>query len=134
MDKVKTGVGCLLFGAGVLLFWVDYLGVLPFGSLDYGFWLHLPVKFCIVIGLTAIIKAICTAGNRCLEYLGTHSMEIYLFHQPFFGSCFGSIFYGVLHLPMALVICGSVACSVAVPLLAGYFLRKTKLKVCFGLK
>ena len=134
LDKVKPAVGWLLFGVGVILFWVDYLGVLPFGSLPYGFWLHLPVKFCIVIGLTVIIKSVCTSGNRGFEYLGTHSMEIYLFHQPFFGSCFGSIFYGVLHLPMALVICGSVVCSVAVPLLAGYCLRRTKFKVLFGLK
>lgn len=135
MDKVKGGVGCLLFAVGVILFWVNYLGVLPFGSLPYGFWLELPIKFCIVIGLTSMIKAVCTVGNRGLEYLGTHSMEIYLFHQPFWGSCFGSVFYGVLHLPMALVICASVVLSVTVPLVIGYCLRKTKkLKVLFGLK
>lgn len=66
-----------------------------------------------LLGLAQWLKGRC---RDMISYLGEHSMCIYLFHQPFWGSCFGSLFYGVLGFPAVLVVSASCVLSLAVPL------------------
>lgn len=134
ISKLNNCIGYGSFLIGITVYLLTYFNVFSYANLQGWFVIDFFVKGCIILGIIFLISMFCTYKNKLLQYLGNHSMEIYLFHQPFWGSCFGSVFYGVFHLPLWFVVSASFILSIGVSLIIGYFLRKTKLKVLFGLK
>lgn len=79
------------------------------------------------LGLISLLPSIKGNIEKPFHFIGIHSMEIYLFHQPFLGSCLGSLLFGFLGLHPWLTVCITVCCSIILPLFAGYIIRKSKL-------
>lgn len=124
----SLGYSCLMFG--IFIYMLKYFNMLYINP-QLVFIVDLFIKGSIVVG---IISLFTVYENTVFDYLGKHSMEIYLFHQPFWGSCFGSVFYGVLHLPLWVVVIVSFILSIIIPLIISRFLYTIKLNVLFGLK
>ena len=85
---------------------------------------RLLMKIFAVYGFTGCIRL---AGSRLeagLIYLGRHTMEIYLFHQPLLTAIFLMIFYRFLGLNVWISVLMAAVCAAIASLIAGYIIRK----------
>lgn len=123
-----SGYSCLFIG--IIVYMLCYYNLIYINP-HIVFIIDLFIKGSVVVGIITLCS---NCKNKVFDYLGKHSMEIYLFHQPFWGSCFGSVFYGVLHLPLWVVVIASFILSIVIPLIISGFLYKIKLNVLFGLR
>lgn len=86
--------------------------------------LRVPVMSMAVFGLVSLMPYIKGAAERVFHFMGMHSMEIFLFHQPFLSSGIGGILYIFLGVPAWLCVITAVVFSIILPLAAGYVLKE----------
>lgn len=99
----------------------------------YGDTFYIPLRyvtlFVIIMAIIAVSQLLSRLGSRPLVWLGRESFPIYLFHQPFFGSGIGVVLYGILKLPIPIVIMISIVLSIFVPIGINSFIEKTNTKI-----
>ena len=74
-----------------------------------------------IFGMIALSKAF--SNSNILSYLGTSSMVIYLFHQPFIAAGIGIITYDYLKIPMCISIALTTIASLVLPLIIATILK-----------
>lgn len=90
-------------------------------------------KGAAIIGIIQLGKELRGKILYICKYIGKNSMDIYLFSQPFFGSCIGVVGYQVFHLPVIVILIISITLSFIVPIIILKILTHTKyLKKLFG--
>lgn len=123
--KYRLGLPCVLIPAA--LFFMNYFSLLP--QLP-SILLHsgkIVLRIIGTLGLVSLAPSLKGIIERFFHFCGIHSMEIYLFHQPFIGSCIGSLLFGYANLNPWLTVSITVSLSFLLPLTAGHFIRKSKL-------
>jgi fucose 4-O-acetylase-like acetyltransferase len=85
--------------------------------------LNIILKIGFVIVAVKISFLLAGKVEQVFHFFGENSFGIYLFHQPFFGSCLGTFLYGFLHIPMLLVLMITVTLSMICPLIIVKILR-----------
>lgn len=136
-DKIKytglweiAGIGYVLLRT---LFWSGFSG----NSVDTGaVWSHMTVlyaAYAFLPGAFLLLRgvAIRLAGHdngivRRVQRWGRESFVIYLFHQPFCCAFLGTVLYGTLRLPPALVIIVCMASSLIASELVGWCYESVK--------
>lgn len=74
-----------------------------------------------IFGMVALSKAF--SNSNMLSYLGTNSMVIYLFHQPFIAAGIGIVTYDYLKIPMCISIVLTTIASIVLPLIIAKILK-----------
>lgn len=93
------------------------------------------LRLMAVLSLVRLMPAVKGKLEQALHFLGTRSFEIYLFHQPFIGTCLGSVCYLLLGLPAWLTVLLTMFLSILLPLGAAAVLRKNSfLRFLFSLQ
>lgn len=77
-----------------------------------------------VLALVTLLPRLSGPPETLFHFLGRHSMEIYLFHQPLIGSFLGTLLYQIADLPAWLTIILTISLCFLLPLIAAYILRK----------
>lgn len=97
--------------------------------------LWIVVVLCATISIIGISQ-MCVGAikDKCI-FLGRRTMIIYLLHQPFFGSAFGTIMYKILHVNSLVIVICSFVLSLGVPLLVNTIFNRFKLfRIIIGAK
>ena len=72
------------------------------------------------------------SNSKILSYLGSNSMIIYLFHQPFIAAGIGIITYDYLKIPMSISIVLTTIASIVLPIIIAKILKVLRLwKIVF---
>lgn len=83
-----------------------------------------------IFGMVVLSKAF--SNSKILSYLGTNSMIIYLFHQPFIAAGIGIITYDYLKIPMCISIVLTTIASIVLPIIMARILKVLRLwKIVF---
>ena len=83
-----------------------------------------------IFGMVVVSKAF--SNSKILSYLGTNSMIIYLFHQPFIAAGIGIITYDYLKIPMCISIVLTTIASIVLPIIIARILKVLRLwKIVF---
>lgn len=79
--------------------------------------LNIILKIGFVIAAVKISFLLTGKVEHVFHFFGENSFGIYLFHQPFFGSCLGTFLYGFLNMPILLVLIIVVTLSIICPVI-----------------
>jgi fucose 4-O-acetylase-like acetyltransferase len=85
--------------------------------------LNIFLKIGFVIAAVKISFLLTGKIEQVFHFFGENSFGIYLFHQPFFGSCLGTFLYGFLNMPILLVLIITVTLSILCPFIIIRILR-----------
>lgn len=87
-----------------------------------------------VPGIVSLIPRLKGLTETLFHFLGLHSMEIYLFHQPFIGSCLGGLLFMIFDIPPFITVAAAIVFSILFPLAAGSVIKRFgRLKLLFSL-
>lgn len=83
-----------------------------------------------IFGMVVLSKSF--SNSKILSYLGSNSMIIYLFHQPFIAAGIGIITYDYLKIPMCISIVLTTIASIVLPIIIAKILKVLRLwKIVF---
>lgn len=83
-----------------------------------------------IFGMVVLSKSF--SNSKILSYLGSNSMIIYLFHQPFIAAGIGIITYDYLKIPMSISIVLTTIASIVLPIIIAKILKVLRLwKIVF---
>ena len=83
-----------------------------------------------IFGMVVLSKSF--SNSKILSYLGSNSMIIYLFHQPFIAAGIGIITYDYLKIPMSMSIVLTTIASIVLPIIIAKILKVLRLwKIVF---
>lgn len=83
-----------------------------------------------IFGMVMLSKSF--SNSKILSYLGSNSMIIYLFHQPFIAAGIGIITYDYLKIPMCISIVFTTIASIVLPIIIAKILKVLRLwKIVF---
>ena len=83
-----------------------------------------------IFGMVVLSKSF--SNSKILSYLGSNSMIIYLFHQPFIAAGIGVIAYDYLKIPMCTSIVLTTMASIVLPIIIAKILKVLRLwKIVF---
>ena len=74
-------------------------------------------RLCAVLSMILLAQNVCEKIKHILLYFGKQSMYIYLFHQPFIGTCLGTVMYSVFHVSIIPCFIITIMLSILLPLL-----------------
>lgn len=127
----RSAVISLFVGYGY--FFLNYLKFITIPNANADLLIKLLFSMFAVYGFLGVAKKMSGIVKKLFSILGKRSMDIYIFQQPFWGSCVGVMGYQILHLNAILVLVMSIVLSLAIPLAISRILDDTKyLKKLFG--
>lgn len=77
-----------------------------------------------VFGLVNLFPYIKGKTESLFWFIGRHSMEIFLFHQPFLSSGIGGVLYIFMGVPAWICISAAIGGSIVLPILVGHIIKK----------
>ena len=138
----KRGKACGILAVSLALYVCFFRMERLFLDTPLWFVVHTLTKALIVLGMICLVRGLYveekkrwTGLLRFFLWSGKHSMEIYLFSQPFFGAALSSLLYMTGRIPVPFILCISMALSIVIPVGAAEILKRNGLaKRLFGLK
>lgn len=129
------GLALSFLGLSFMAFAASFVKELLYMDSLIKYLLHMLIKLLIVYFLIEILIRE-ERENRILHWLGTRSMEIYLFSQPFFGACLSSVLYMMGVVPIPVIVAASIVLSIFVPVFFSSMIlgRARILRSLFGLR
>ena len=135
MNKFKPTIGLGAGGVFLILYFLSFFNIINIKQPELNLIYIIIMKILSTFGLVSVALLLKGRLADGFAYLGKRIFSIYLFHQPFWGSCFGGFVYGVLKLPLELTVVLSILFSFTVPLCIDFLLKKTKiLKSLFAIR
>lgn len=135
VEKIDVKIGVPSFIAWSILYILDkFTGFSDYTILNYLLSRNVICLFAI-FALVALAKIIKGKIENILSYIGKNSMCLYLFHQPFCGSCFVIFAFAIMGINPIICVIGSFVLSFIVFFITYTIISKNKiLGFLFGIK